>query len=166
LLYEITGHNAARVSGWMQELKEHGTYIVDDSYRETIQDLFWADFSSDEETIARIHSVWDKYHYLLDTHTAVAMDVYEKYRNITGDNTAAVIASTASPFKFGSNVAQAVLSPKPDKTAGEFELLRALARETGLTIPKGIANLEQMPIRHNTVTSVADMEKTMLSFLK
>lgn len=165
LLYEITDHNAARVSGWMQELKDHGAYTVDDSYREAIQDLFGADFSSDEETIARIHDVWGKYHYLLDTHTAVAVDVYEKYRNITGDNTVTVIASTASPFKFGSSVAQAVLSPKPDETAGEFELLKALAWETGLAIPKGIANLEQMPIRHNTVTPVADMEKTMLAFL-
>ena len=41
---------------------------------------------------------------LLILHTAVAYDVYEKYKKNTGDNTAAVIASTASPFKFPKSI--------------------------------------------------------------
>ena len=165
LLYEVTGHDAVRVSDWMRELKEKGSYRIDEASWQTISTLFWADYSSDDETIKRIGRVWEQDGYLLDTHTAVAMDVYEKYRQNTGDDTITIIASTASPFKFGSSVAGAVIELDGDE-AGEFALLRKLAEKTGWEIPKGIKHLEEMEIRHNTVTSVADMQNTMLSLLK
>lgn len=164
LLYEITGHDDKRVSNWMQELKEKGSYTVDEASRNIITDLFWADYSSDTETIARIGRIWEQYSYLLDTHTAVAVDVYDKYRQITGDNTMTIIASTASPFKFGDSVARAIMEVTGE--SGEFELLRKLAEMTGWEIPDGIRNLEKMELRHNTVTKVADMQDTMLTLLK
>ena len=40
----------------------------------------------------------------MDTHTAVAATVYDKYVNETGDKTPTVIASTASPYKFTRSV--------------------------------------------------------------
>ncbi len=166
LLYEITGHNDEKVSAWMQELKEQGSYSVDEESRRAIAELFWADYSSNIETIARIREVWEKYRYLLDTHTAVAMDVYEKYRQSTGDDTVAIIASTASPFKFGSSVARAVMDLKDGDAAGEFELLRKLSAKTGWEIPSGIRNLEKMQIRHDSVTAVDDMQEAMLSLLR
>ncbi|MGE5390056.1 MAG: threonine synthase [Deltaproteobacteria bacterium] len=165
LLYEVTNHDSAKVSGWMQELKEAGSYTIDEASRKTIAESFWAGYSSDAETVGRISRVWDQYAYLLDTHTAVAVDVYEKYCQATGDNTLTIIASTASPFKFGNSVARAVMDLSGE-AGGEFELLRKLADKTGWEIPKGIRNLEKMEIRHNTVTKVADMQETMLSLLK
>ncbi|NLW90183.1 MAG: threonine synthase [Syntrophomonadaceae bacterium] len=164
LLYEVTNHDSEKVSGWMQELKDQGCYSIDEASRNMITDLFWADYSSDEETIARISRTWQQYSYLLDTHTAVAVDVYEKYHQVTGDNTMTIIASTASPFKFGASVARAVMD-MPDK-AGEFELLRKLEEKTGWEIPNGIRSLEEMVVRHNTITNVADMQDTMLTLLK
>jgi len=165
LLYEVTDHDSAKVAAWMQELKEKGCYSIDEMSRQAILDLFWADYSSDNETIARIRRVWEQYGYLLDPHTAVAADVYEKYRAATGDDTLTIIASTASPFKFGSSVARSVMD-LTGESFGEFELLRKLAEKTGWEIPKGIKNLEQMEIRHSTVTTVADMQKTMLALLR
>ena len=41
---------------------------------------FWAGFSSDLETKQRIRKIYENYQYVTDTHTAVAWDVYEKYR--------------------------------------------------------------------------------------
>ena len=38
-------------------------------------------------------------HYVIDTHTAVAAGVYDKYTADTKDTTPTVIASTASPYK-------------------------------------------------------------------
>lgn len=166
LLYEVTEHNAEKVSAWMEQLKEEGSYSIDAGSRQVVNNLFWADYSSDAETIVRIRRVWNQYNYLLDTHTAVAMDVYEKYLQKTGDNNITIIASTASPFKFGSSVAQAVLGLDKDKNFGEFELLRKLSEKTGWEIPKGIINLEQMKVRHHSITSVANMQETMLSLLK
>ena len=45
---------------------------------------------------------------MIDTHTAVAAAVYDRYREETGDETPTVIASTASPFKFVRSVMTAI----------------------------------------------------------
>lgn len=166
LLYELTGHNAELISGWMGELKEKGVYQIDDPIFDKLKQIFWADYGTDEETIAAISSTWEKNHYLLDTHTAVAVNVYEKYVASTGDNTKTIIASTASPFKFGQSVAAAIL--KPEKIAGakdEFEILEILSAETGIPIPAGIKDLDKRMVRHTTVCSREDMGHTVLEFL-
>ncbi|MDD3898991.1 MAG: threonine synthase, partial [Syntrophomonadaceae bacterium] len=87
------------------------------------------------------------------------------YLQQTGDNSSTVIASTASPFKFGSSVAQAILSPELIKGKNEFELLETLAVETGMVIPEGIKNLDKRKIMHHTVAAAAEMEEAVLFFL-
>ncbi|MGI6453087.1 MAG: threonine synthase [Syntrophomonadaceae bacterium] len=165
LLYEVTEHNSEKVSAWMKELKENGIYQVDEATASIIQQLFWSDFCSDDETIDAIKSTWDRENYLLDTHTAVAFNVYQKFCAATGDNHTTIIASTASPFKFGSSVAQGVFSPEQIEGQSEFAVLNILADATGWPIPEAIRGLEQREIRHNVVTSCSDMEKTVLAFL-
>ncbi len=71
---------------------------MDDEILQRIQSIFWAGFADDDQTQATIRQVWQQDAYLMDTHTAVAMHVYEDYLHQTGDNTVTVIASTASPF--------------------------------------------------------------------
>ncbi len=65
--------------------------------------------------------------YLCDTHTAVAVGVYEQYLKETGDNTPAVIASTASPYKFPDSVLDAFDCEKPADPFAEAELLAKLS---------------------------------------
>lgn len=166
LLYEITGHNSAIVSGWMEELKTRGSYDIGQEYRDQIQKIFWADFATDEETQATIRKVWEAQRYLLDTHTAVAYDVYAKYVRSSVDNTAAIIASTASPFKFGTSVAEAVMRPEELAGQDEFAILKTLSDYTGIPIPEGIKNLEQRPILHKTVASQEAMGTTVLKYLR
>lgn len=166
LLFELTGHDSDRVGKWMQELKTSGCYKIDASTREQMQNIFWSDYCSDTETLATIALVWKDYHYLLDTHTAVAFNVYDKYLQNTGDSSPTVIASTASPFKFGSSVAQAVLDNDLINDKDEFQTLEVLSVATGMDIPAGIKGLNQRTIRHETVTSTQDMESTILKFLK
>ncbi len=165
LLYEMTGHDAAVVSGWMEELKTQGKYEVGSAVRDKISGLFWADFSSDQETQTTIRKVWEEKQYLLDTHTAVAYNVYEKYVESCGDRTTTIIASTASPFKFGKSVAEAIL--KPEKLAGqdEFAVLKTLADYTGIPIPLGIKDLEVRTILHKTVSTQEAMGSTVLEYL-
>jgi len=165
LLYEITGHDAALVSGWMEELKTQGKYEVSQSVANKISELFWADFSSDEETQATIRNIWEAKGYLLDTHTAVAYNVYEKYVNSSSDKTTTIIASTASPFKFGKSVAESIL--KPEQLAGqdEFAILKTLADYTGISIPAGIKDLDLRTVLYKTVSSKEAMGKTVLEYL-
>ncbi|MBO8159570.1 threonine synthase [Thermosyntropha sp.] len=165
LLYEVTGHDAQKVRDWMKRLKDTGRYEVDSLTREKVQELFWADFCNDADTIRTIREVWQDYKYLLDTHTAVAVNVYNKYRKASGDNTVAVIASTASPFKFASSVARAVLPPDMMEEKNEFEVLELLSSYTGLAIPAGIKDLDKKPVIHNTKCDKTEMRETVLRFL-
>ncbi|MDD3364481.1 MAG: threonine synthase [Syntrophomonas sp.] len=166
LLYEITGHDATAVSNWMEELKKEGKYQVDHATFDKIGSLFWADFSSDEETQQTIRSTWEEDAYLLDTHTAVARNVYDKYVLNTGDKTPTIIASTASPFKFGKSVAEAILKPELIAGQDEFAILKILSEYTGITIPAGIRNLDQRPVLHKKVSSKEAMGETVLEYLK
>jgi len=165
LLYELTGHDAAKVSGWMEDLKIEGRYEADAAVKGQISQLFWADYANDEETIDTIAAVWQQHKYLLDTHTAVAFCVYQRYQQQTGDLTPTIIASTASPFKFAGSVAQALLPAESLAGRNEFEILTALSAYTGQVIPAGIRDLEQKPILHNTTTGKEQMDQTVLSFL-
>ena len=73
---------------------------------------------------ATIKSVFEHTDYLLDPHTAVAVNVYTAYRAKTGDNTPTVIASTASPFKFPKSVLTAL---GKEGGADEFDMIRRLS---------------------------------------
>jgi len=165
LLYEMTGHDAVKICTWMEELKKQGRYDVGAEIHRKIAGCFWSDCCSDAETIETIRDTWQNRNYLLDTHTAVAVKVYEKYLQSTGDNRTAVIASTASPFKFGSSVADAVFSPDMIEGRDEFELLYLLEEHTGVAMPEGIRGLEKKEILHKTVCTVEDMKKTVSTFL-
>lgn len=164
LLFEVTGHDSEAINNWMSQLKEVGKYQVDEKTHQTIQELFWSDYCSDEETIDTIKAIWDEKKYLLDTHTAVAVNVYEKYLSSTQDNTVTIVASTASPYKFGSSVAKAIISPEKLKQ-DEFEILKTLENESNIPIPERIKNLNEKEIRHKKVTSKDNLKQTVLEFL-
>lgn len=165
LLYEMTGHDAVRVSDWMKELKDNGRYQVGEDIQMQIRASFWSSCCSDRETIETIAKTWREDKYLLDTHTAVAVQVYEQYVQETNDNRTAIIASTASPFKFAQSVAEAVLPAEFLIGKREFELLYLLEEHTGITMPPGISGLDKKPVLHNTVCSVKEMKDTVSAFL-
>lgn len=166
LLFETTGHDAARVAGWMDQLKNYGRYEVDQAAREAIQQIFWADCCNDQQTLATISSTWETKRYLLDTHTAVAVHVYDNYRQATDDDTTTIIASTASPYKFGSSVASALFKAEMMQDKTEFDLIKLLSTGTGIPVPRGIQGLEKRAIKHNTCTPRDQMDRTVLDFLK
>ncbi|HRW13585.1 MAG TPA: threonine synthase, partial [Syntrophomonas sp.] len=165
LLYELTGHDAAKVKRWMEELKNQGSYQVDEEVLQKIQQLFWADCGNDRETMDAIKQVWEKHHYLLDTHTAIAWCVYQRYVSIHGDTTPTVIASTASPFKFAPSVAEALLGAEAIVGQDEFASLNLLSHHTGIEIPAAIRELEQKPILHQTSTSREEMQATVCKMI-
>lgn len=151
LLYELTGRQADKINAWMSELKNKGVYTVDPETRDQVKALFWSDFTGDKDTLATIKQVWEQQNYLLDTHTAVAVKVLENYRQVTGDSTYTVVASTASPFKFSGSVAKALFGEKTLEGKSEFTLLEELSSYTGWPIPGGLRNLDQRPVLHQKV---------------
>lgn len=165
LLYEITDHDAEQVRDWMYQLQQSGHYQVDDVTRTRIQEVFWSDFATDEETMTTIRTVYQEYGYLLDTHTAVGTNVYEKYVKAIGDPTITVVASTASPFKFASSVAQAVLGDEVVGEKDEYSLLRLLSEVSNLAVPQGLRNLDTRPIRHTHKTDRHQMAAVVKELL-
>ena len=113
--------------------------------------------------MSEIKEVFDKFGYLLDTHTAVAYSCYEKYVEDTKDITKTVIVSTASPYKFTRSVMDSIDEKYDSMT--DFELVDELSTISGVNVPKAIEEIRTAPVRHTTVCDAADMEKTVRSFL-
>lgn len=165
LLFEVTGHNSDTVDRWMKNLKNDGIYKIDDETRNKISSLFWAEYSNEKETLATIKNVYEEYKYLVDTHTAVGIDVYDKYVIATGDMTKTVAVSTASPFKFNRSVSRAILGSSQAESLSEFELLEILAKKCGMAIPPGLKNLDKRPVLHTKVTETEGMKKAIEEIL-
>jgi threonine synthase len=163
LLFLMTGGDAGKVSGWMKELAENGRYDVGPQLLNALQQEFACGFCDDDETRRSIADTFERYNYLLDTHTAVAMEVCKKYRQSSGDNTVTVIASTASPFKFASGVLEALGVPADEQSGA---LLTQLSSLTKLPIPAPLVDIEKKPVRFAAVYSMPEVLPGLIQFLK
>lgn len=158
LLYELTGHDDKKVSDWMNQLNLFSHYEIGENLLNEIRKNYWAGWSNQDETLKTIECVYSDYGYVLDTHTAVAVDVYDKYVITSGDLTPSVILSTASPFKFNTSVCKALFGEEKTEGKSEFELLELLSKECGMPIPEGLKGLNKKSILHDTVCEKYDMK--------
>ena len=164
LLYNVSDGDAARVAEYMQRLNNEGFYQVDSDDLKRIQSEFfgaWVDELETKEAISRIYS---DYHYLMDTHTAVAWRALEKYRFLTSDETYTIVLSTASPYKFADSVLEA-LDDKEQPKGEPFALLHKLNEETGVEIPPRMLVLEELPVLHSEVIPSDKMELAVMKNL-
>ena len=102
--------------------------------------------------------------YIIDTHTAVAATVYEKYKAQTKDETKTVIASTASPYKFTRSVMEAIDKEKYDGMT-DFELVDELNKISGVKIPQAIEEIRTAPVVHQLVCDKDEMQNTVENIL-
>lgn len=162
LLFELAGRDEQAVKTMMSQLKEQGRYDIDGKAREALEAEFYADWCDEAETMACIKKTFEEKNYLLDTHTAVAMGVYEKYKK-SGDTTKTVVVSTASPYKFPADV----LTSLGVDTQGmdSFEMARHLSKLTGTPLPQQITALESKPVRHKTVADKDVLRDAVLEVL-
>lgn len=164
LLYKLSGNSDKTTHEWMTALKTEGRYEVSAKVKAIINDKFYGGFCDDEQTQNTINRLFKQNGYLCDTHTAVAVNVYEQYVSKTGDNTPAVIASTASPYKFSKSVLTAV-APDMKLPETEFDMVDALNELTKMPVPAPLASLKDKKARFSDVTAVDDMPKYVLSAL-
>lgn len=165
LLYEVTNHDGKKVSQWMNELYVSGSYDIGQKNAKEIKKYFWAGWSNQDETLKTIECVYSDYKYVLDTHTAVAVDVYDKYVITTGDLTPSVVISTASPFKFNNSVCKALFGENKIADKSEFELLELLSKECDLPIPAGLASLDKKEVLHKSVCDKEGMKDAVIQNL-
>lgn len=163
LIYRIAGEDDQKNSTLMDQLKESGRYEITPEMKAQLAG-FYGNYATEEETAAAIREVYEDAGYIIDTHTAVAAAVYKKYRQETGDSTKAVIASTASPYKFTRSVMAAIdrkYQGRPD-----FELVDELEKLSGVKVPKAIEEIRSAEVVHKTVCEVPEMPDVVKGFLK
>ncbi len=162
LIYKIAGDDAAKNAELMKALTSEGVYHITDEMKAGLAE-FYGGYATEAETAATIKKVYESDSYIMDTHTAVAATVYDKYVAETKDTTPTVIASTASPYKFTRSVMNAIDSAYDAKT--DFELVDELNRLSGVTVPQAIEDIRTAPVLHNTVCHKEDMLAVVKEFL-
>lgn len=162
LIYRIAGSDARKNAELMKTLSEQGSYQITDEMREQLTD-FYGNFADEKETAERIREMYEDTGYVLDTHTAVASAVYQKYVADTGDTTKTVIASTASPFKFTRSVMKAI-DQKYDSLS-DFELVDELSKIGNVDVPKAIEEIRTAPVLHDNVCDKTEMKAVVKRFL-
>lgn len=144
LLYMVSYEDSKLVKSLMDDLSSKGEYTIPDEIRERIQTEFKADFATDEQASQAIKTVWENNKYLMDTHTATAWSVAEKFKS----EVPMVVLSTASPYKFPKAVSKALgLKPLDD----EFEIMNSLSKFTSTKVPKNLAELKEKEVRFTDV---------------
>jgi len=162
LIYKIAGESSEKNSELMSSLAKDGKYEITADMKAELKD-FYGNYATESETAETIKSIYDATGYIIDTHTAVAANVFKKYVNDTNDTTKCVIASTASPFKFTRSVMNSI-DAKYD-AMGDFELVDELSRIGNVKVPNAIEEIRNANVLHDTVCEVEDMEKTVKEFL-
>ena len=162
LLFALT-QDTDEVKGYMKELTATGRYQVRDRVKEKLQKRFKGYFCDDKETQRVIREIYDKHGYLIDTHTAVAFSALEQYRKVTGDETACIVASTASPFKFCNSVLEALLGET--KIAQGLDALDQLSEKTGQPAPAPLAGLRNKQVRFTETVEKDHMVDAVRSML-
>lgn len=164
LLYHMSGNDADYVKELMSELTDKGVYSVNQKVAAAVKECFAAGFASEKEVDATIGSYFEKYHYLCDTHTAVALKVYREYVDNTKDDIVTVIDSTASPYKFSGSVLNALPGGEASDL-DEFEMVNELHGKTGAEIPAPLASLKDKTVRFEHVCSKHDMGEMVFKLL-
>ncbi|SCJ69361.1 Threonine synthase [uncultured Flavonifractor sp.] len=163
MLFELTNNNDEEVKGYMAQLAADGRYEVSEEIKKKLGKLFAAGFCDDAETQKVIGKVWNKFHYLIDPHTAVAYDVLEQYRKESGDNTTAIVVSTASPFKFCDTVLGAL---GVSELAEGTDIIAQLAKKTGVEAPAPLAGLAGKARRFDNTVTKDHMVDAVLDMLR
>ena len=162
LIYRIVGNSAKKNSELMESLKNTGKYEITPEMKAQLSD-FYGNYATEAEDAATIKKLYEDTGYVIDTHTAVAATVYEKYKKETGDDTVTVIASTASPYKFTRSVMDAIDSKYDSMT--DFELVDELSKISNVAVPQAIEDIRTAPVLHDTVCEVNEMSSSVKKIL-
>lgn len=162
LIYKIAGEDAEKNAELMKSLAQTGKYEVSAQMKEKLGD-FIGGYASEADTAKVIKELYQSDQYIIDTHTAVAASVYNKYKNETDDTTKTLIISTASPYKFTRSVMNSI--NEDYDTMSEFELVDELNKLSGVKVPQAIEDIRTAPILHTKVCDVTEMKASVEEIL-
>ena len=162
LIYLAADSDADKNTAFMQSLSSVGKYEITADMKAKMTD-FYGGYATEQETADTIKALYEKTGYVIDTHTAVASTVLNKYKQATGDTAKTVLASTASPFKFTRSVMNAI-DAKYDKME-DFALVDELSKLANVKVPNAIEEIRTAPVLHDTVCDKKEMKSVVMKFL-
>ena len=162
LIYKIAGNDSKKNKALMDELNGNGKYTITEDMKAQLND-FYGNYATEKETADTIKELYDKTGYVIDTHTAVAATVCDKFKKDVNDGNKTVVVSTASPFKFSRSVLDAI-DPKYD-ALDDFAMSDELEKVANVKTPKAIEDIKNAPVLHDLVINPEDMKKAVVDFL-
>lgn len=152
MLFYLTDGDCEQVASYMKSLKDEGSYQISDELLDKLHANFTCGCADDDATRKTIRATWEKDHYLLDPHTAVAKNVLDA---IPSDGVVRVCLSTASPYKFSADVLAAL--GKSTENMDGFTCLDRLSELTGTIPPAALSALRSTPERFSDVIKIDEM---------
>ena len=96
LLFDALDSDDKEVISLMEELKKKGSFTLNKEALGFIKEHFYAKKITDKETTETIETIYKKYNFIIDPHTATAVKAYEQIDK----KIETVILATAHPYKF------------------------------------------------------------------
>lgn len=163
LIYQIADYDSVKTADFMKALSQQGAYEITESMKQNLEG-FVGGWTSEEETKNAILKVYQENGYVIDTHTAVAASVYDRYVQETGDTAKTVIVSTASPYKFAKSVLGAL--GNVDLPEDDYEQAVLLQEVSGAKIPNAVEEIRTAPVLHTKVCETGKMQEFVEDILK
>lgn len=157
VLFDLFG--AARTRELMQRLDQDGRYRLEPDEHVRLQQIFAADFCTDDESMAYIRESFAA-GYLLDPHTATC---FKTCRAKAFAGRVNIVYSTAEWTKFAPAIDQAI---NGGDIRSDRDALESIAKAAGIRIPPVIAGLFDRPIAHPGVVDKQDIEAEIIAFLE
>ena len=159
LLYVMSG--CEKTYDYMKRLNESGCYTIDDELKAKLAEHFTGFFCNEKETSSTIKRTFVKKGYLIDTHTAVGVNCADKYMEQNKDGLKMLIASTASPYKFASDVYASLTGVTPEDG---LEALKELTKLSGVEIPYPLKDIDKREVRFKDIIKKEEMPEKVTDF--
>ena len=150
LLY-LKSKDTNLVSKLMEDLKKHKEYKISNELLSLIKQDFKGIYVKEDEVQGIIKEYYDKYNYLIDPHTAVALMAAKK----DDSKNKKIILSTASPFKFSKDVYKCLTGKEIDD---DLNAIETLEKYTNLKAPYSLSNLKKMEVRFKQIIEKDDKD--------
>ncbi|MDD4570873.1 MAG: threonine synthase [Clostridia bacterium] len=165
-LFAMSNGDGNMVARCFNDLNTKGIFTVPEEVKANWQKVMVGGYAEEAEVKKTIGDTFKNNGYALDPHTAVAVKVCEDYMHENTDDTPVVIVSTASPYKFGRAVLEAIEGTAPAAEMAEAQVLAHLSEVIKTPVHYALAEVENKPILHKTVVDVSEMPAIVAKILE
>ena len=163
LLYLLFG--CERCAELMRELSDNGRYELSSGELAQLKEDFVGYYTDEDGCQITVKNVFEKENRLIDTHTAIAVSAAERYMKDYEAKSCMLIVSTASAYKFASDVLLSLTGVKP---SNDLDAPHMLEEATGTKIPLPLSNALSKETIHNDIydRDKYSMTESVFNFLK